>query len=132
VEYISKLPASNGKVACAGYCWGGGQALRFATNNKDIKASMVFYGSSKLEKADVEKINCPVYGFYGENDARINMTIPDLKKMMADNKKTYEPIEYKGAGHGFLRMGGDPKGKDENKTGRDDAWKRMKEILKKI
>src|SRR5882672_8874672 len=34
VEYVSKLPAANGKVAVAGFCWGGGQSFRFATNNK--------------------------------------------------------------------------------------------------
>src|SRR3954447_15891187 len=28
-EYAAKLPACNGKVAVAGFCWGGGQAFRF-------------------------------------------------------------------------------------------------------
>jgi len=37
--YVSKLPACNGKVAVGGFCWGGGQTFRFATNNKDIKAA---------------------------------------------------------------------------------------------
>src|SRR5882762_5131980 len=39
MEYVSKLPACNGKVAVAGFCWGGGQTFRFATNNKDITAA---------------------------------------------------------------------------------------------
>src|ERR1044072_4076171 len=30
-DYVSKLPASNGKVAVTGYCWGGSQSFRFAT-----------------------------------------------------------------------------------------------------
>ena len=33
-EYVSRLPACNGKVAVAGFCWGGGQSFRLATNNK--------------------------------------------------------------------------------------------------
>jgi carboxymethylenebutenolidase len=44
-DYVAKLPASNGKVAVGGFCWGGTQTFRFATNNKDIKAAFVFYGS---------------------------------------------------------------------------------------
>src|SRR5512145_965597 len=44
-DYVSKLPASNGKVVVTGYCWGGSQTFRFATNNPNIKAAYVFYGS---------------------------------------------------------------------------------------
>src|SRR5882724_9569981 len=31
-DYVSKLPAANGKVVVAGFCWGGTQTFRFATN----------------------------------------------------------------------------------------------------
>src|SRR3990172_10006851 len=44
-DYAKKLPASNGKLAVAGFCWGGGQSFRFATNHSDLKAAFVFYGS---------------------------------------------------------------------------------------
>src|SRR4030095_13288222 len=44
VEYISKLPAANGKVVAAGFCWGGGQTFLYATNNSALKAAFVFYG----------------------------------------------------------------------------------------
>src|SRR5690349_7749089 len=71
-DYVAKLPAGNGKVAVAGFCWGGGQSFRYATNNKNLKAAFVFYGPGP-DEAGVARINCPVYGFYGGNDARINM-----------------------------------------------------------
>src|SRR5215212_5177219 len=45
-DYVAKLPASNGKVVVAGYCWGGSQTFRYATNNPNIKAAFVFYGSA--------------------------------------------------------------------------------------
>src|SRR5437867_5346702 len=44
-EYHLKLPAGNGKVAVGGFCWGGSQTFRFATDNKNIKAAFPFYGS---------------------------------------------------------------------------------------
>src|SRR6266852_3526593 len=43
-DYVSKLPAANGKVAVGGFCWGGGQTFRFATNRANLKAAFVFYG----------------------------------------------------------------------------------------
>src|SRR6476660_1747611 len=45
-DYVSKLPASNGKVVVTGYCWGGSQSFRFATNRPSLKAAFVFYGSA--------------------------------------------------------------------------------------
>src|ERR1700688_701715 len=43
-DYGKKLPASNGKLFVTGYCWGGGQSFRFATNRDDLAAAFVFYG----------------------------------------------------------------------------------------
>jgi carboxymethylenebutenolidase len=132
VGHVAKLPACNGKVAVCGFCWGGGQTFRFATNNKDIKAAFVFYGSGPDKEDDVKRIACPVYGFYGENDARINATIPRSKELMKAADKTYEPVVYDQAGHGFMRAGEAPDANEANKKARDEAWKRWKELLKKL
>jgi len=132
VDYVSKLPACNGKVAVAGFCWGGGQAFRFATNNKDLKAAYSFYGPVPTDEAALSRINCPVYGFYAENDARITATVPKATEQMKKAGKTYEPEIYKGAGHGFMRAGEAPDANAANKRARDDAWKRLKELLAKI
>src|SRR6202163_1171634 len=43
-DYAKKLLASNGKLFVAGYCWGGAQSFRFATNPGDLSAAFVFYG----------------------------------------------------------------------------------------
>src|SRR5437016_2660540 len=103
VEYVSKLPACNGKVAVAGFCWGGGQTFRFATNNKDIRASFVFYGTGPDKEEDIARVKAPVYGFYGGSDERVNATIPKSRESMTKAGKTYEPMTYEGAGHGFMR-----------------------------
>ena len=127
-DYVKKLPAANGKVAVAGFCWGGGQSFRFATNRHDLSAAFVFYGSSPK---DVSGITAPVYGFYGGNDARIDATIPDTTKAMQQAGKKYDPVTYEGAGHGFMRAGEDPGNTIQaNKTARDQAWERWKSLLK--
>lgn len=130
--YVSKLPACNGKIVVAGFCWGGGQTFTYATHNKDIKAALSFYGPMPKDEAAIKRIECPVYGFYGENDNRIDSQIPDAEKNMKAAGKKYEPVIYKGAGHGFMRAGEQPDASAANKKAREDAWVRIKDILKKI
>ncbi len=131
-KYVAKLDACNGKVAVAGFCWGGGQSFRYATNNPDLKAAFVFYGPGPRTEVEAARIRCPVYGFYGGNDARINMGIPKTKELMHKAGKTYEPVIYEGAGHGFMRAGEAPDASKGNKEARDKAWKRWKALLAKI
>jgi carboxymethylenebutenolidase len=131
VDYAAKIPAANGKVVVAGFCWGGGQSFRFATNNKDVKAAFVFYGTPP-DSGDMAKIACPVHGFYGGNDARVTATVPKATEQMKAAGKTYEPVIYDGAGHGFMRAGEAPDANDANKKARDVAFQRTLELLKKI
>ena len=165
-DFVSKLPGANGKVVVGGFCWGGGQTFRFATNRPTIKAAFVFYGptpmtgpqgSQTIDKAALAKIGAPVYGFYAGNDARINAALPDTVVAMKEVGKTFDPVTYEGAGHGFMRAGDAPEPKapeatgnketddkaadayqkslvayKANKKARDEAWVRWKNILKKI
>ena len=129
-DYGKKLPASNGKLAVSGFCWGGGQSFRFATNRKDLSAAFVFYGPPPKE---VASITAPVYGFYAGNDARIGATIPDTVTAMKTAGKKYDPVTYEGAGHGFMRAGEDPSNTNPaNKTAMEQGWKRWLELLKAI
>jgi carboxymethylenebutenolidase len=131
VDYATNLPAGNGKAVVAGFCWGGGQSFRFATDNKTVKAAFVFYGTPPNESG-MAKVNCPVYGFYAGNDARVSATIPKATEQMKAAGKTYEPVIYDGAGHGFMRAGEAPDTNDANKKARDAAFQRTIELLKKI
>jgi carboxymethylenebutenolidase len=131
--YVGKLPAANGKVAVSGFCWGGSQTFRYATNNPKLAAAFVFYGGGPEDKEAIAKIKAPVYGFYGGNDARVNATIPKSQELMKEANKKYEPVTYEGAGHGFMRAGEDPANTNEaNKKARDEAWVRWKDLLKKL
>jgi carboxymethylenebutenolidase len=127
--YARKLPAATGKLFVAGFCWGGGQSFRFATNRPDLSAAFVFYGPPP-DKDAMTRIKAPVYGFYGGNDARIDATIPSAKDSMKALAKTYEPVVYKGAGHGFMRAGGAPDASEANRKARDEAWTKLKTLLK--
>src|SRR4029077_1982508 len=127
-DYARKLPASNGKLYVAGFCWGGGQTFRFATNRPDLSAAFVFYGPPPAKEA-MAQIKAPVYGFYAGNDARINATIPDTIEQMKAAGKAYDPVTDAGAGHGFRRAGQAPDAKEADKKARADAWVRWKSLL---
>ena len=81
---------------------------------------------------DAGRVACPVYGFYEEDDARVNATIPKARELMKTAGKKYDPVIYKGAGHGFMREGESPTGTPENKKARDDAWARWKQLLAQL
>jgi carboxymethylenebutenolidase len=132
-EYaLTKIPAASASLAVCGFCWGGGWTFGYASVNPKLKAAYSFYGTAVDNAEDAGKIACPVYGFYGENDARVNATIPKAEELMKAANKKYEPVIYKGAGHGFMREGESPTGTPENKKARDDAWARWKTLLKDL
>jgi len=129
-DYVRNLPSANGKLAVSGFCWGGGQTFRFATNRKDLSAAFVFYGPAPK---DVTPIAAPVYGFYAGKDARVSATIPNTIEIMKAAGKKYDPVTYDGADHGFMRAGMDPANTNAaNVTAHDQAWQRWLALLKSM
>lgn len=128
-QYIKTAPSSNGTVSVAGFCWGGSQSFRYATNNADLKNAFVFYGTAPQNAEELKRIKAPVYGFYGGNDNRVNATIDATKAVMEEAGLVYDYVIYPGAGHAFMRSGADPEGSPENKTAYTEAKKRLIQIL---
>jgi len=128
-DYVSKLPAASGRVAAAGFCWGGGQAFRFATNWPYLAAAYVFYGPGPDNADDVARIKAPVYGFYAGNDARIGATVPATQEAMKKLGKTYEVHTYEGAGHGFMFAQGGANG--ANLKAAQESWPVVLAALRK-
>ena len=127
-KYVRDLPSTTDVVAVSGFCWGGRQSFRFATNDDSLKAAFVFYGSPP-DAAALGKITCPIYGFYGESDNRINSTIESTKAAAASAGITYEPVIYSGVGHGFLRRGMAAEASEVQKTVTREAWERWVKLL---
>jgi carboxymethylenebutenolidase len=128
-DYAKKIPAANGKIAVAGFCWGGGKSFAFATHRKDLSAAFVFYGPGPT---DVTTITAPVYGFYAGNDARIGATIPATIDAMKAAGKKYDPVTYDGAGHGFMRAGEAPDASPANKAAREQGFTRLVTLVKEM
>jgi carboxymethylenebutenolidase len=130
-DYALKIPACNGTLTVCGFCRGGGWAFMYANMNSKLKATYSFYGAPPGSPDQVANISCPVYGFYGENDERVNAMIPKAEELMKAAGKKYEPVIYKGAGHGFMRSGepANPNMREGDKKAREEAWARWKKLL---
>lgn len=124
--YVNALPAVlKDRIGTIGFCWGGGQSFRYATNNPNLRAVVVCYGPAP-DTADMKRIRPPVLGIYGENDARINQTLPEVSAAMQKAGKTFTQEIYPGTGHGFLKPG--RQGSDGPQVER--AWKRILEFYR--
>lgn len=118
--YALELPAANGGVGAVGFCWGGSTSFAYATAQPELDAAVVYYGSSPEEPGAYERIEAPVLGLYGGDDARVNATIPAAEEAMGQLGKSYTKNVYEGAGHGFLRQQGERDG--ANQRAAEQAW----------
>ena len=80
----------------------------------------------------IDRINCPVYGFYGENDERINSTIKDTQNTAGAAGIIYEPVIYAGVGHAFLRRGMEANANEVEQAANRQAWERLLKLLNKL
>lgn len=85
----------------------------------ELGAAVVYCGMS-LKGDSLSTVAAPVLGLYGENDARVDATIPATDSTMKALRKTYEYEIFKGAGHGFLRAQDAPGG--ANLVAAKAAW----------
>jgi carboxymethylenebutenolidase len=117
-RYGMALPAAAKMYGVVGYCWGGTASFNHAVfNAPGMKAAVVYYGSSPAA-AEIAKVTVPVLGLYGENDQRVNATIPLADSTMRAIKGTFVSKVYPGAGHGFLRAQDQP----ANRAASLEAW----------
>ncbi|MEO8090641.1 MAG: dienelactone hydrolase family protein [Gemmatimonadales bacterium] len=124
--YVNGLPSvAKDQIGTIGFCWGGGQSFRYATNNPRLRAAVVAYGPAP-DTADLKKIQAPVLGIYGENDERINASLPVVTAEMQSAGKTFTSEVYPGTGHGFLKPG--RQGSDGPQV--EKAWARILEFYR--
>jgi carboxymethylenebutenolidase len=119
-EYGKSLPASTGKTATIGFCWGGAQSFDYATRQPDLAAAVVCYGTNPKDADAIKRINAPVLGLYGADDARVNATVGPADEAMKTAGKTYEHHTYDGTGHGFFRQQDGRNGANLKAT--EQAW----------
>jgi carboxymethylenebutenolidase len=126
--WAAGLPASNGRVATLGFCWGGSRSFEYAAAAPPPQAAVVFYGSSP-DSATLLAVRAPVLGLYGRDDARVNATIEPAQRVLRAVRQPYTPVLYEGAGHGFLRAQALRDG--ANLRASQQAWPRVLAFLRR-
>ena len=135
MAYGKTLPASNGKTAVIGFCWGGTRSFGYAIAQPLLNGAVVYYGSVPGSNADgvpeesLAKVKAPVVGFYGGNDPNIVPTVAPTVAAMKKLGKSYEPHIYDGAGHGFL--GSQAGANGANLKAAEQAWPLTLAFLRK-
>ncbi|HSE86375.1 MAG TPA: dienelactone hydrolase family protein [Candidatus Binatia bacterium] len=129
IRYLRVLPdVRRDRMGVVGFCWGGGMAFITATQARDVKATVVYYGSSPSQLDLVKNIQGPVMAHYGQKDERINKGIPDTEAAMKKYNKAYDYKIYPGAQHAFDNDT-DPARYDAKAS--KEAWDRTMEFFKK-
>jgi carboxymethylenebutenolidase len=108
-EYALALPSAGTTSAAIGFCWGGSATFKYAAAQPKLDAAVVFYGTApmkenKPDKDALSKIQAPLLGLYGGNDARVTSTVEATAQAMKELQKEFTPHIYEGAGHGFVRQ----------------------------
>jgi carboxymethylenebutenolidase len=125
VAYLKTGPQATGKVACMGFCWGGGVTNQVAVNAPGLAAAVPFYGAQPAPE-DVPKIKAAMLIHYAGEDERINAGIPAFKEALDKAGVEYAIHMYEGAGHAFMN----DTGQRYNKDAAELAWKRTVAFLK--
>jgi carboxymethylenebutenolidase len=102
-DFAMKMPSARPVYGVVGYCWGGGASFAHAIASPDLKAAVVYYGTSP-PSGELSKIRAPVLGLYAGDDQRVNASIPAADSTMRSLGKTYEINIFEGARHAFLRQ----------------------------
>ena len=118
-EYAIQMPAANGRVAIMGFCWGGGTVFQYAVHQPALNAGVVYYGPAPQDPAMIERISAPMLGLFGEDDARVNTTVPPVLDVLNKDRVRFKSHMFPGAGHGFLRQ---QFGREANLRAAEKAW----------
>lgn len=123
----SHANVKKGKLASIGFCWGGARSFLLSTEQNDLKAAVVFYGSPPADDL-LAKVHCPVFGLYGETDTRITSTVPKVTETMTKLGKKYGSKIYPATGHAFFN---DTRAEAYKPEAAKDAWMQTLTFLKK-
>ena len=107
-------------LGCVGFCMGGGLSALLACEEPELDAAAVFYGNCPPEET-VVGIACPILGFYGGKDQRVNAGLPAFAAAMGKRGKAFEYHIYEGANHAFFNDTGQVYDIDAAR----DAWARL-------
>jgi carboxymethylenebutenolidase len=101
VERLRAMPECGGKVAAAGYCFGGLLAY-LAAAHAGVDAAICYYGGGiDARAAEAKSVRCPIMFHWGEKDAAIPAPAREAVRAAMAAHDDAEFYVYRDAAHGF-------------------------------
>ncbi|MBI1401352.1 dienelactone hydrolase family protein [Hyphomonas sp.] len=99
-EFLRNHEATNGRIACTGFCFGGAVTNIMAVRQPWLKASVPYYGGWPPVE-DAVKVEVPLQIHLAGDDERVNAGWPTYEAALKAAGKPYEVFIYEGCQHGF-------------------------------
>jgi carboxymethylenebutenolidase len=117
------------KIASLGWCFGGRQSVALAISGEPLDATVVYYGGNMASTVEeLEPINWPVLGIFGEEDQAIPIEkVKEFESSLNTLGVENEIHIYPGVGHAFANPSGNNYAPEETK----DAWIKTVNFLEK-
>ncbi|MGH2575237.1 MAG: dienelactone hydrolase family protein [Ignavibacteria bacterium] len=126
LDYTGK----NAEIATIGWCFGGAWSLQTAILlNENVKACVMYYGMPEKDTERLNKLNAPVLGIFGKQDASITPKI--VEQFEADMKSLNKQITVKmyDAVHAFANPSNPNHDVEATKDARNHTISFLKEQL---
>ena len=122
-DYLLTLDSmTSKKIGVVGFCMGGALSLYTASKNKNIGACVIFYGIHPKVKPDLQNLNAPVLGLFGEKDDSVPpAAVHELERQIKSAGKQIEVKIYDDADHAFFN---DTRPQVYDEDAAADAWQR--------
>jgi carboxymethylenebutenolidase len=116
------------KVGVIGWCCGGGWSMGAALDLSDrVDAAVVYYGQPVTDRAELQKLDDPLIGFFGTADQGIPVaTVRQMEQELKALGKNAEFHYYEGAAHAFAN----PSGQAYDPAAATDSWRRTLAFLR--
>ncbi|GAB3557176.1 dienelactone hydrolase family protein [Spelaeicoccus albus] len=125
-DHLAGLSETGGRVGVVGYCFGGTYAFALAVAEPRLRAAVPYYGHADYGRDELGAIKCPVLAFYGEDDANLMASLPELTDSMHAAGVDFRAHTYPGAGHAFFN---DTNRHAYAEEAANDAWRRTLDFL---
>lgn len=99
-EFLRDHEATNGKIACTGFCFGGVVTNIMAARQPWLKASVPYYGGWPPAE-DAVRVEVPLQIHLASDDERVNVGWPPYEAALKAAGKSYQVHWYEGTQHGF-------------------------------
>lgn len=102
-DLAPELAVDAERLAVMGFCFGGRQALRYALERPQVRATGVFYGNVPGDADALARLGGPVLGVFGADDPSIPLAeVAAFERGLEAAAVEHEVRVFDGVGHAFV------------------------------